>query len=138
MGRSCSGWYVLRPLPSEPSSGSQTCFGTMKNCSSCGSTFPTGAPYWMTSVFSSLASALLTCASAAAATPVGPLAYLTVVLTVHAASSAVSGSPSDQVPPGFRWNVQSSPSDDVSHDSAQSPSISSWLSAPTLYWTSWG
>ena len=86
---------------------------------------------------SSGASALVTCASAAAATAVGPSAYLSVVLIVQAASSAVSGVPSDHVPPGLSLNVQSLPSADVSHDSAQSPSITS-PSAPGAYCTSCG
>ncbi len=91
----------------------------------------------MTSVLSSVASALFTWVSAAAATAVGPFAYLIVVLIVQAASSAVSGVSSDHVPPGFRWKVQSLPSADVSQDSAQSPSITS-PSAPGAYCTSCG
>ena len=46
--------------------------------------------------------------------------YLTSVLIVHAASSAVSGLPSDQVAPGLVWNVQVSPSFEVSHFVAKS------------------
>ena len=42
---------------------------------------------------------------------------------VHAASSAVMGDPSDHFVPGTRWNVQSFPSGEVSHDLAQSPTI---------------
>ena len=52
---------------------------------------------------------------------VGPFAYLTVVLIVQAASSAVMGVPSDQLVPGARWNVQSRPSGEVSQEVAQSP-----------------
>ena len=64
----------------------------------------------MTSVVGSVASALLTCATAAAATAVGPFAYLTMVLIVQAASSAVIGLPSDHLVSGFSLNVQSLPS----------------------------
>src|SRR5690348_1915506 len=120
VGRCCSGRKVLRPLPFEPSNGFHTCSGRMKNCSSCGSTFATGLSYWMTRVVALGASMLFTCVSAAATAAVGPAWYLTIVLPVQAASSAVSGLPSDHLPPGFRWNVQVRSSDDLVQLVAQS------------------
>ncbi len=64
----------------------------------------------------------LTWLSAAASSAVGPAAYLTIRLPVQAASAAVSGLPSDHLPPGFRWNVQVSPSAECDQLVAQSPS----------------
>ena len=83
-------------------------------------------------MFSSVASALTTCPSAGAATAVGPAAYSMMVLIVQAASLAVSGVPSDHVPPGLRLNVQSLPSGEVSQDEAQSPSMTR-PSSPVAY-----
>ena len=77
---------------------------------------------------------LVTCESAAATAAVGPLAYLTTRLPVQAASAAVSGLPSDHLPPGLRWNVQVSPLGACVQLVAQSPSSFS----PGPYCTSWG
>ena len=70
-------------------------------------------------------------------TAVAPSAYLTVVLIVHAASSAVIGRPSDQRVFGRSLNVQFLPFFDVDQELAQSPSIPN-PSAPCVYCTSWG
>ena len=105
----------------------------MKNCWSWGSTFPTGAPYSITSVCGSGAVKLFALAMNGARIEVGPFAYLSTVSPVHTASSAVSGVPSDHSP-GLRWKVHVSPSSDVSQLSAQSPSHSK----SGLYWTSSG
>ena len=80
----------------------------------------------MTSVVGSVASAFLTCADgAAAATAVGPFWYLTMVLIVQAASSAVIGLPSDHLVSGLSLNVQSLPSAECVQESAQSPTSTS-------------
>ncbi len=88
----------------------------------------------MTSVSAFGASMLLTWVRAAATAAVGPAAYFTMVLPVQAASSAVSGLPSDHFPPGFRWNVHVRPSGVFVQLVAQSPSSFS----PGPYWTSCG
>ena len=74
----------------------------------------------MTSVVALGASMLFTCVSAAATAAVGPAWYFTIVFPVQAASSAVSGFPSDHLPPGFRWNVHVRSSDDFVQLVAQS------------------
>ena len=88
----------------------------------------------MTSVVAFGASMLFTWVSAAATAAVGPAWYFMIVFPVHAASSAVSGLPSDHLPPGFRWNVHVRPSGDLVQLVAQSPSSFS----PGPYWTSCG
>ena len=80
------------------------------------------------------ASILVTWVSAAAVSAVGPAAYFTIRLPVHAASAAVSGFPSDHLRRRFRWNVQVSPSALCDQLVAQSPSSFS----PGPYWTSCG
>ncbi len=94
----------------------------------------------MTSVAGSVASALLTCATPAAATAVGPFWYSTVVLIVQAASSAVIGLPSDHLVSGLSLNVQSLPSAECVQESAQSPTSTSLFgsSFDCAYWTSCG
>ena len=77
----------------------------------------------MTSVSSVGASAFTTCDSAEAATAVASSANWRIVLMVHAASPAVMGVPSDQLP-FFRVKVYTVPSSDTVHDSARSPSNS--------------
>src|SRR5215208_6186695 len=91
----------------------------------------------MTSVVGSGASAFFTWFSADAATAVGPLANFTVVLIVQAASSAVSGLPSDHLPPGRTLKVHVLPSGVCDQDSAQSPS-NVYFPFSYLYWTSCG
>jgi hypothetical protein len=51
--------------------------------------------------------------------PVGPFAYCLIMLNVHATSSAVSGSPSDQVASGRVSNVTVRPSADCDQSVAK-------------------
>ena len=67
------------------------------------------------------------CETNGASEAVGPLANLRIVLPVQAASSAVSGFPSDHLP-GLTVNVQVRPSLDVFQDVAQSPTILKFVS----------
>src|ERR1044071_8790097 len=60
----------------------------------------------MTSVFGAGASADVTCARYEAEFAVEPLAYFRIVLTVHAASFAVSGWPSDHFALGCVWKSE--------------------------------
>ena len=76
---------------------------------------------------------LVACEMNGASDAAGPFAYLRIVLPVQAASSAVSGLPSDHLP-GLSVNVQVRPSFEVFHDFAQSPTILKCVS----YWTSVG
>src|SRR4029077_4099497 len=91
------------------------CFGRIASCWNCERTFPTGFSYLTTSVFGSGAEALLMCAIRPAVLAPPVPWYLTSVLIVQAASSAVSGFPSDHLAFGTVWNVQVRPSFDVSH-----------------------
>src|ERR1700693_4128979 len=88
----------------------------------------------MTSVVALGAAMLVMCVSGAAVSDVAPAAYLTIRLPVQAASAAVSGLPSDHLPPALRWNVHVSPSDECDQLVAQSPS--SFSLGP--YCTTWG
>src|SRR6185503_1466069 len=117
-GRCFSGKYPLRSLPLLPVYFDQMCSGRMKNCSRFASTGATGRLYVTTTVSSSVALKFLTPSSDDASSAVGPLAYLSTVLPVHATSSAVSGLPSDHLPPGCRWNVHTRPFAECSHFSA--------------------
>ncbi len=88
----------------------------------------------MTSVLGFGADAPLTPSSTLARYDVAPDRYLSVVWIVHTASCAVSGTPSDHLPPGRRWNVHTRPSALCVQLFAQSPTSFS----PGPYCTSWG
>ena len=60
---------------------------------------------------------MVTCATEAASTAVGP-GYLMIVFAVQATSSDVSGWPSDHFAPGRSLNVYVLPSGETVHDSA--------------------
>ena len=122
MGSLPSGRYVLSALP--PffffSYGSQTCRGTMGNADE-----PERVPDRSVvaqderrRVRRRRAHAWLTDDPC---TAVAPSTYLTVVLIVHAASSAVIGLPSDHFPFGRSLKVQVLPPLDAFHDFAKSP-----------------
>ena len=71
----------------------------------------------MTSVVGSGADSLVACEMKGASEAAAPFLNLRMVLPVQAASSAVSGLPSDHLP-GLTLNVQVSPSFEVVHDFA--------------------
>ena len=95
----------------------------MKNCCSWGKTFATGWSYVITSVVGSGASKLVECAINGAIIAAGPSPYLMMRLPVKAASAAVIGLPSDHEPLDLTLKVQTLPSLEVVHESAQSPVI---------------
>src|SRR6187200_1384865 len=97
------------------------CRGTIGSPWSSHKAFPTGALYLMMSVEAFGAVARTTWFTADPCTAVAPPTYLTVVLIVHAASSAVIARPSDHFPFGRSLNVQDLPSFDAFQDFAQSP-----------------
>src|SRR3954452_9631303 len=107
------------------------CLGRIASCWNCESTLPTGCSYLTTRVFGSGAEALLMWAISPAVLPPPVPWYLTSVLIVQAASSAVSGLPSDHFEPETVWNVHVRPSFEVSHFVAKSGANCRSLS----YWT---
>src|SRR5262245_39216651 len=97
------------------------CRGTIGSPPMSQSAFPTGALYLTMSVVEFGAVARTTWLVALASTAVAPAAYLTVVLMVHAASSAVIARPSDHFVLGRSLYVHVFPSFDAFQDFAQSP-----------------